>query len=48
MRTTPRFSRQVRWAVPFGAVAVAGVVAAGSVLTSAQAAPALRPALRRS
>ena len=41
MRTTPRFSRQVRWAVPFGAVAVAGVVAAGSVLTSAQAAPAL-------
>ena len=41
MRTTPRFSRQARWAVPFGAVAVAGVVAAGSVLTSAQAAPAL-------
>jgi outer membrane lipoprotein-sorting protein len=41
MRTTPRFSRQARWAVPFGAVAVAGVVAAGSVLTSAAAAPAL-------
>lgn len=41
MRTTPRFSRQARWAVPFGAVAVAGVVVAGSVLTSAQAAPAL-------
>jgi outer membrane lipoprotein-sorting protein len=41
MRTMPRFPRQARWAVPFGAVAVVGVVAAGSVLTSAQAAPAL-------
>ena len=43
MRTMPRFPRQARWAVPFGAVAVVGVVAAGSVLTSAQAAPALPP-----
>src|ERR1022692_4032233 len=41
MRTMPRFPRHARWAVPFGAVAVVGVVAAGSVLTSAQAAPAL-------
>jgi outer membrane lipoprotein-sorting protein len=43
MRTTLRFPRQARWAVPFGAVAVVGIVAAGSVLTSAQAAPALPP-----
>src|ERR1022692_2558980 len=41
MKAMPRFPRQARWAVPFGAVAVVGVVAAGSVLTSAQAAPAL-------
>ena len=41
MRAMPGFPRQARWAVPFGAVAVVGVVAAGSVLTSAQAVPAL-------
>jgi outer membrane lipoprotein-sorting protein len=41
MNKAPRFPRQAKWAVPFGAVAVVGVVAAGSVLTSAQAAPAL-------
>jgi outer membrane lipoprotein-sorting protein len=37
----PRFTRRARWAVPSGAVAAAGVVVAGSVLTGAQAAPAL-------
>jgi len=41
MKAMPRFPRQARWAVPFGAVAVVGVVAAGSVLTSASAAPSL-------
>jgi outer membrane lipoprotein-sorting protein len=41
MMKAPGFPRQARWAVPFGAVAVVGVVAAGSVLASAQAAPAL-------
>ncbi len=42
MSQMPRFSRRARWAVPSGAVVVAvGVVVAGSVLTGAQAAPAL-------
>jgi outer membrane lipoprotein-sorting protein len=43
MSRTPRFTRRARWAVPSGAVAAVGVVVAGSVLTSALAAPALRP-----
>lgn len=41
MNQAGRFPRRARWAVPFGAVAVVGVVAAGSVLAGAQAAPAL-------
>jgi hypothetical protein len=36
-------SRKARWAVPSGAVAAVAVVAAGSVLTSASAAPSLPP-----
>jgi hypothetical protein len=43
MNQAPRFSRRARWAVPSGAVAAVGVVVAGSVLTSAQAAPSLQP-----
>lgn len=41
MYQAPRFGRRARWAVPSGAVAAVGVVVAGSVLASAQAAPAL-------
>jgi outer membrane lipoprotein-sorting protein len=41
MNQAARFPRRARWAVPLGAVAVVGVVAAGSVLAGAQAAPAL-------
>jgi outer membrane lipoprotein-sorting protein len=43
MIQTPRFTRRARWAAPSGAVAAVGVVVAGSVLTSAAAAPALPP-----
>ena len=43
MNQAPRFTRRARWAVPSGAVAAVGVVVAGSVLTSAQAAPSLQP-----
>ncbi len=43
MNQAPSFSRRARWAVPSGAVAAVGVVVAGSVLTSAQAAPSLQP-----
>lgn len=42
MNQAPKFSRRARWAVPSGAVAAVGVVVAGSVLTSAQAAPSLQ------
>ncbi len=41
MNQAARFPRRARWAVPLGAVAVVGMVAAGSVLAGAQAAPAL-------
>jgi outer membrane lipoprotein-sorting protein len=41
MNQAARFPRRARWAVPLGGVAVVGVVAAGSVLAGAQAAPAL-------
>ncbi len=43
MNQAPRFTRRARWAVPSGAVAAVGVIVAGSVLTSAQAAPSLQP-----
>ncbi len=41
MNQTPRLTRRARWVVPSGAVAAVGVVVAGSVLTTAQAGPAL-------
>lgn len=41
MSLAARFSRRARWAVPAGAVAAVGVVVAGSVLTTASAAPSL-------
>ena len=44
MSQMPKFNGRARWAVPSGAVAAVGVVVvAGSVLSSAQAAPALPP-----
>jgi outer membrane lipoprotein-sorting protein len=41
MQQPRRMSRLARWAVPAGAVATAGLVAAGTVLSGAQAAPRL-------
>lgn len=41
MNTLPTFSRRARWAVPAGAVALAAAVAAGSMISSAQASPEL-------
>src|ERR1039458_6811721 len=41
MKALPTFSRRARWAVPVGAVALAGAVAAGSAISSAQASPEL-------
>ncbi len=41
MNTLPTFSRRARWAIPAGAVALAGAVAAGSMISSAQASPEL-------
>ncbi len=41
MNTLPTFSRRARWAVPAGAVVLAGAVTAGSMISSAQASPEL-------
>ena len=41
MNTLPTFSRRARWAAPAGAVALAAAVAAGSMISSAQASPEL-------
>jgi outer membrane lipoprotein-sorting protein len=41
MKALPTLSRRARWAVPLGAVAIAGVVTAGSVISVAQASPEL-------
>ncbi len=41
MNTLPTMSRRVRWAIPAGAVALAGAVTAGSMISSAQASPEL-------
>jgi outer membrane lipoprotein-sorting protein len=41
MNTLPRISRRARWAVPVGAVALAGAVTAGTMISSAQASPEL-------
>jgi outer membrane lipoprotein-sorting protein len=43
MNTLPTFSRRARWAIPVGAVALAGAVAAGTMISSAQASPELPP-----
>ncbi len=41
MNTLPTISRRARWAIPAGAVALAGAVTAGSMISSAQASPEL-------
>src|SRR5438105_15406727 len=41
MGFVPRISRRARWAVPVAALAVTGSVMAGSLISVAQAAPAL-------
>ena len=41
MNTLPRFSRRARWAIPAGAVALAGAVTAGTMISTAQASPEL-------
>jgi outer membrane lipoprotein-sorting protein len=41
MNTLPTFSRRARWAVPAGAVVLAGAVTAGTMISSAQASPEL-------
>jgi outer membrane lipoprotein-sorting protein len=43
MVQVPRFSRRARWAVPAAALVVTGGVMAGSLISVAQAAPALPP-----
>ncbi len=41
MSKSRKLSRQARWTVPAGAVAIVGVVAGGTLVSAAQAAPAL-------
>jgi hypothetical protein len=41
MSDRPRLSRKARWAVPAGVLVVTGAVMAGSLISGAQAAPAL-------
>jgi outer membrane lipoprotein-sorting protein len=41
MNKLPTISRRARWAIPVGAVALAGAVTAGSLISSAQASPEL-------
>ena len=41
MNTLPRISRRARWAIPAGAVALAGAVTAGTMISTAQASPEL-------
>ena len=41
MSDRPKLSRKVRWAVPAGVLVVTGAVMAGSLISGAQAAPAL-------
>jgi outer membrane lipoprotein-sorting protein len=41
MNTLPKFSRRARWAIPAGAVALAGAVTAGTMISTAQASPEL-------
>jgi outer membrane lipoprotein-sorting protein len=41
MNTLPTLSRRVRWAIPAGAVVLAGAVTAGTMISTAQASPEL-------
>ncbi len=41
MNTLPRISQRARWAIPAGAVALAGAVTAGTMISTAQASPEL-------
>ena len=41
MNTLPRLSRRARWAIPAGAVALAGALTAGTMISTAQASPEL-------
>ena len=41
MNTLPTISRRARWAIPAGAVALAGAVTAGTMISTAQASPEL-------
>ena len=41
MNTRPMHSRRARWAIPAGAVALAGAVTAGTMISTAQASPEL-------
>ena len=43
MAGVPKLSRRARWAVPVGALAIAGAVLAGSLISVAQASPGLPP-----
>jgi outer membrane lipoprotein-sorting protein len=43
MAGVPRLSRRTRWAVPIGALVITGAVAAGSLISVAQASPGLPP-----
>jgi len=43
MAGVPKLSRRARWAVPVGALALAGAVLAGSLISVAQASPGLPP-----
>ena len=41
MNTLPRLTRRARWAIPAGAVALAGALTAGTMISTAQASPEL-------
>jgi outer membrane lipoprotein-sorting protein len=41
MKTLPTLSRRARWAIPAGAVALAGALTAGTMISTAQASPEL-------
>jgi outer membrane lipoprotein-sorting protein len=43
MKTLPTLSRRARWAIPAGAVVLAGAVTAGTMISTAQASPELPP-----
>ena len=41
MNALPTLSRRARWAIPAGAVALAGALTAGTMISTAQASPEL-------